>query len=50
MNTNILDFGAKGDGLTLCTKEIPKQQARQGLLFLILRDRMKVINLNRSKR
>ena len=22
MNTNILDFGAKGDGVTLCTKEI----------------------------
>lgn len=31
---------------TLCTKEIPKQQARQGLLLLVLRDRMKATNLN----
>jgi hypothetical protein len=25
---------------------MPKQHARQGLLFLVLRDRMKAINLN----
>ena len=33
----------------LCTKEIPKQQARQGLLFLVLRDRMKATNLNLAR-
>ena len=35
---------------SLCTKEIPKQQARQGLLFLVLRDRMKATNKNLTTR
>ena len=35
---------------SLCTKEIPKQQALAGLLFLVLRDRMKATNKNLTTR
>ena len=41
------ESGGKDDVLLhFTTKEMPKQHARQGLLFLVLRDRMKAINLN----